>query len=53
MKRFSKAGTISKLTIPKLKAWLQEKGESGMSLLKKQDLVGMVEKYFDSKMDLD
>lgn len=53
MKRLVKSNTVNKLTIPKLKAWLQDKGEKGFSTMKKPDLVALVEQYFESKMDID
>lgn len=53
MKKCFKSNTVSRLTIPKLKSWLQEKGEKNMSTMKKPDLVSLVEQHFESKMDLD
>jgi len=53
MKKLVKKNTVNKLTIPKLKSWLHEKGEKGISTMKKADLVSLVEQHFESVMDVD
>jgi ATP-dependent DNA helicase 2 subunit 1 len=45
--------TLSKLTVPVLREWLKAKGETKLTGLKKDELKDKVEKYFETKMEID
>ena len=47
MKKHFDKNTIGKLTIPILKGWMKTKGLDTSG--KKDDLVGRIEEYFESK----
>lgn len=53
MKKMFKTDTVSHLTVAKLRAWLGEQGEKGLSGMKKPELINRVEQIFESRMDVD